>query len=201
MDLPWLGEFVSRGVIRPLAEVMDVDRLDPSDFHTAGWRAAHWGGTPYGVPSQTTPELMFYRKDWFAASGLEPPATTEAVIAAARHLHDPRHGRYGVAWNAARGTALGHTFMMTCAAFGQPIIDIPPIAGGFDADNLARAALPRVRHRPRARGGRLPDAADGCFAARHPVDVLVRTRPPLCRGQGRHGLRLYPVGALFRVGQ
>jgi multiple sugar transport system substrate-binding protein len=34
-------------------------------------------------------------------------------------------GRYGVAWNAARGTALGHTFMMTCAAFGQPIIDLP----------------------------------------------------------------------------
>jgi hypothetical protein len=37
----------------------------------------------------------------------------------------PAAGRYGVAWNAARGTALGHTFMMTCADFGQPIIDLP----------------------------------------------------------------------------
>ncbi len=137
VDLPWLGEFVKKGVIRPLGEVMDVNRLDPSDFHTAGWRAAHWGGQPYGVPSQTTPELMFYRKDWFAQEGLEPPATTEAVIAAARQFHDPRKGRYGVAWNAARGTALGHTFMMTCAAFGQPIVDLPAIAGGFDADHLA----------------------------------------------------------------
>jgi len=141
VDLPWLGEFVTKGVISPLADVMDVDRLDPSDFHTAGWRAAHWGGAPYGVPSQTTPELMFYRKDWFASEGLEPPATTDAVIAAARRLHDPRRGRYGVAWNAARGTALGHTFMMTCAAFGQPIIDIPRIAGGFDADNLAEGGF------------------------------------------------------------
>lgn len=141
VDLPWLGEFVEKGVIQPLPDVMDVDRLDPSDFHTAGWRAAHWGGVPYGVPSQTTPELMFYRKDWFATAGLEPPATTEAVIEAARELHDPRHGRYGVAWNAARGTALGHTFMMTCAAFGQPIIDIPPIAGGFDADHLAQGGF------------------------------------------------------------
>jgi len=136
VDLPWLGEFVEKGVIQPLTDVMDVGRLDPSDFHTAGWRAAHWGGTPYGVPSQTTPELMFYRKDWFADEGLEPPATTGAVIEAARHFHEPRHGRYGVAWNAARGTALGHTFMMTCAAFGQPIIDIPRIAGGYDADHL-----------------------------------------------------------------
>jgi multiple sugar transport system substrate-binding protein len=137
VDLPWIGEFAARGVIAPLTQVMDVERLDPSDFHTAGWRATHWGGVPYGVPSQTTPELMFYRKDWFARDGLEPPETTQRVIEAARHFHDPRAGRYGVAWNAARGTALGHTFMMTCAAFGQPIIDLPAVAGGFDADGLA----------------------------------------------------------------
>jgi len=141
VDLPWVGEFVEKGVVRPLHEIMDVDRLDPSDFHTAGWQAAHWGGVPYGVPSQTTPELMFYRKDWFASAGLEPPATTQAVIDAARAFHAPQRGRYGVAWNAARGTALGHTFMMTCAAFGQPVIDMPSIAGGYDAAALAKGDL------------------------------------------------------------
>lgn len=137
VDLPWIGEFVSKGVIRPLPEVMDTERLDPSDFHTAGWRATHWGGIPYGVPSQTTPELMFFRKDWFAQEGMAPPGSHSEVIAAARHFHDPRAGRYGVAWNAARGTALGHTFMMTCAAFGQPIIELPAMAGGYDANALS----------------------------------------------------------------
>ncbi len=150
VDLPWIGEFAEKGFIRPLSEVMDVERLDPSDFHTAGWRAAHWGGRPYGVPSQTTPELMFYRKDWFADEGLEPPVTTDDVIAAARHFHDPAHDRYGVAWNAARGTALGHTFMMTCAAFGQPIIDLPEIAGGYDADTLAGRSLRPILNTDRA---------------------------------------------------
>jgi multiple sugar transport system substrate-binding protein len=57
----------------PLDEAMDIARLDPADFHTAGWQAAHWGGRPYGVPAQTTPELLFYRKDLFAEAGLEPP--------------------------------------------------------------------------------------------------------------------------------
>lgn len=141
VDLPWVGEFADKGVIRPLDEIVDVSRLDPADFHTAGWRAAHWAGRPFGVPSQTTPELMFYRKDWFAAEGIEPPVTTQAVIAAAKHFHNPRRGCYGVAWNAARGTALGHTFMMTCAAFGQPIIDIPKVAGGYDTDHLAGRAF------------------------------------------------------------
>ena len=169
IDLPWLGEFVKKGVIRPLTEVMDVSRLDPADFHTAGWRAAHWDGCPYGVPSQTTPELMFYRKDWFASEGLEPPVTTDAVIDAARHFHDPRHGRYGVAWNAARGTALGHTFMMTCAAFGQPIIDLPEIAGGYDADHLGH----RTFH-PMLNSDRAMDAADYLMQllAFSPPDIL-----------------------------
>ncbi len=150
VDLPWIGEFVKKGVVRPLSDVMDIERLDPSDFHTAGWRAAHWDGVPYGAPSQTTPELMFYRRDWFAKEGLEAPATTDDVLAAARRLHDPRRGRYGVAWNAARGTALGHTFIMTCADFGQPIVNLPRIAGGFDASHLETADLRPTIDTPRA---------------------------------------------------
>jgi multiple sugar transport system substrate-binding protein len=150
VDLPWLGEFVEKGVISPLPDVMDVERLDLNDFHTAGWRATHWDGVPYGVPSQTTPELLFYRRDLFAEAGLEAPGTVEAVLEAARHFHDPRRGRYGMAWNAARGTALGHTFMMTCAAFGQPIVDMPKVAGGFDADRLAQGGLAPRLDTPRA---------------------------------------------------
>ena len=141
VDLPWIGEFAENGLLLPLDSILDVDRLDPSDFHTAGWQGAHWGGRPYGVPSQTTPELLFYRKDWFAEAGLEPPATTEQLLTAARALHNPSHGRYGIAWNAARGTALGHQFMMACADFGQPILNLHPIAGGFDADVADRTDL------------------------------------------------------------
>ena len=150
VDLPWIGEFVSRGLLTPIDEVLDTDALDAGDFHTAGWRAAHWAGRPYGVPSQTTPELMFYRKDWFAEAGLEPPTTTGAVLDAARLFHKPQKGRYGIAWNAARGTALGHTFMMTCADFGQPILNLDPIAGGFDADQLDRDDLVPTLNTPRA---------------------------------------------------
>ena len=145
VDLPWIGEFVTRGILRPLPDIVDTGRLDPGDFHTAGWRATHWDDVPYGVPSQTTPELLFYRKDWFADEGLTPPATSDDLIRAAAHFHDPRKGRYGVAWNAARGTALGHTFMMTCAAFGQPIIDLPKEAGGYAANHLSKGGYtPRL---------------------------------------------------------
>ena len=140
VDLPWIGEFAAKNVLMPLDEVMDLARLDPADFHTAGWKAAHWGGRAYGVPAQTTPELLFYRRDLFAGAGLEPPATTTALLEAARTLHQPHKGRSGIAWNAARGTALGHTALMALADFGQPILDLPPIAGGFDTDHLAEGS-------------------------------------------------------------
>lgn len=138
VDLPWIGEFAQGGVLMPLDQVMDLARLDPADFHTAGWQAAHWGGRAYGVPAQTTPELLFYRRDLFADAGLEPPTTTDALLRAARALHQPQRGRHGIAWNAARGTALGHTVLMTFADFGQPILDLPQIAGGFGTEHLAR---------------------------------------------------------------
>jgi multiple sugar transport system substrate-binding protein len=150
VDLPWIGEFVEKGFLTPLDEVVDIDRLDPSDFHTAGWQGAHWNGRPYGVPSQTTPELLFYRKDWFADAGLEPPRNTSDVLAAAQKLHSPREGRYGIAWNAARGTALGHQFMMACADFGQPVLNLAEIAGGYAADVANRADLVPTIDTPRA---------------------------------------------------
>jgi multiple sugar transport system substrate-binding protein len=137
VDLPWIGEFAEQGVLAPLDAVMDLAQLDTADFHTAGWQAAHWGGRAYGVPAQTTPELLFYRRDLFARAGLEPPATIAALLHAARTLHDPRRGIHGVAWNAARGTALGHTVLMTLADFGQPVLDLPRKAGGFDTERLA----------------------------------------------------------------
>ncbi len=138
IDLPWIGEFAEKNVLFPLDEIMDIDRLGPADFHTAGWRGAHWNEHPYGVPAQTTPELLFYRKDLFAEAGLEPPRRTDELLNAARHFNNPAQGRHGIAFNAARGTALGHTVAMTFADFGQPIVEMRQIAGSYELDTQPR---------------------------------------------------------------
>ena len=138
VDLPWVGGFAEQGVLMPLDKAMDIARIDPADFHTAGWEAAHWGGRVYGIPAQTTPELLFYRKDLFAQAKLEPPSTTQQLLDAARVLNTPQQGRHGIAWNAARGTALGHTVLMTMADFGQPILSLKAKAGGFETQDLAK---------------------------------------------------------------
>ncbi len=183
VDLPWIGEFAEKGVLMPLDEAMDVARLDPADFHTAGWKATHWRGRPYAVPAQTTPELLFYRRDLFAKADLAPPTTTEAMLRAARRLHDPRHGICGIAWNAARGTALGHTVLMTMADFGQPVLDLPRIAGGFDTDALAdggyRATI---------------DTEAGLLAAEFLLELLRYSPPDILSMSWYERIRPYAAG-------
>ncbi|MCY0152305.1 ABC transporter substrate-binding protein [Hoeflea alexandrii] len=183
VDLPWIGEFAEKNVLMPLDEAMDIARLDPADFHTAGWKAAHWGGRPYGVPAQTTPELLFYRKDIFAEAGMEVPATTADVIKAAKSLHDPVRGFYGIAWNAARGTALGHTFLMTMADFGQPVIDIPPEAGGFNTDGLKQDV-----YRP------MIDSEAGMAAAEYLMELLKYSPPYILSMSWYERIRPYAAG-------
>lgn len=136
VDLPWIGEFALKNVLSPLDDAVKAQRITTTDFHPAGWKGCFYKGRQWGVPIQTTPELFFYRKDILADAGIEPPDTTEAVLDAARALHKPHLGQRGIAWNAARGTALGHTFIMTMGAFGQPILNLRPLARGFDASEL-----------------------------------------------------------------
>lgn len=185
LDLPWVGGFAESGILMPLDEIMDITRLDPADFHTAGWKAAHWGGRPFGVPAQTTPELLFYRKDLFAEAGLEAPVTTDALLKAAAQLHQPRKGRHGIAWNAARGTALGHTVLMTMADFGQPVLNLPPIAGGFDTDHLADGD-----YRPTI------DTEAGLRAAEFLLELLQYSPPDILSMSWYERVRPYAAGTV-----
>lgn len=136
VNLPWVGEFVEKDMLIPLDEVVDVAKLNPEDFYPESWKAAHWGGRCYGIPAQTTTEMLFYRTDLFEQAGIRPPNTTDELLDAAKALHDPEKKRYGIAWNASRGTALGHTFLTIMADFGQPIISLSKTPGGYDTWNL-----------------------------------------------------------------
>ncbi len=134
-------------------------------------------------PARRRRNSFFYRTDLFADAGLEPPTSTDAVLTAAQALHEPTHGRYGIAWNAARGTALGHTFLMTCADFGQPILDLAPIAGGFDTDDLHEG-----RHSPTI------DTPVALEAAEYLVALLEFSPPDILSMSWYERIRPYAAG-------
>ncbi|MGM1052677.1 MAG: ABC transporter substrate-binding protein [Pseudomonadota bacterium] len=130
-NLPWFGELASQNMLLPLDDFIDREGYNLSDFHPEAIHSSRYAGKQYGIPVQTSPELLCYRKDILESAGLTPPTTTEQLIRVAKALHDPGKGLYGIAWNAARGTPLGHTFAFLMAKFGQPIINLPRIDGGY----------------------------------------------------------------------
>lgn len=138
-DTCWMAELIARGVLHPLAEPGDALGTDLGDFHPAALSTARRGGALYGLPVQTTPELLVYRTDLFEAAGLAPPETPEETLARARALHEPARGVSGLCWNGARGTPVGTTFMMLMADFGQPVLNLPRGAEGFDDSDLSAA--------------------------------------------------------------
>lgn len=133
VDLPWFGEMASQGVLQPLDSYVKATGVDLSDFYDDAIKSCTYDGELFGLPIATTTELLVYRIDILSEHGIEPPATTDELLKAAAALHDPSGGRWGISWNAARGTPLGHSFMMLLAAFGQPVFDLPMGPDGPEA--------------------------------------------------------------------
>ena len=133
-DLPWFGEFVDKGVLLPIGDFIAESGTDLSDFHNVALASARFCGQQYGLPVQTTPELLCVRRDLCEEAGIRVPTTIADTLETARLLHNRRKARSGIAWNAARGTPLGHTFMFVMGAMGRPFLNLARIGGEFDAE-------------------------------------------------------------------
>jgi multiple sugar transport system substrate-binding protein len=136
VDLPWIGEYATRGILMPLDDLVAESTINRADFHPAEWEATHLDGRQYALPLLTNPEVLFYRRDMFDALGVAPPSTTADLLSAARALHVPREKMYGITWTAARGTPVGQAFIQFLADFGQPILNLRRVVDGYDATHV-----------------------------------------------------------------
>lgn len=90
IDSVWVAEFAERGYLQPL------DTIEPSlaadlraDFLPALLARSEIGSRLLAVPAEADISGLWYRKDWFAAEELSPPATWDQLIAIGQHLQQP----------------------------------------------------------------------------------------------------------------
>ena len=148
-DLPWFGEMAQANRFTPLDAASAA--FDASDIYPDALASSRVRGRQFGVPIMTTAELLVYRTDMLEEAGVEPPRTTDALVAAARRMHDPARGISGIAWNGGRGTPVGHTFIMIMSAFGRPILNLRRTPDGFDAERITGEEMRPAFHSPEAR--------------------------------------------------
>jgi len=136
VNLPWIGEFSKSEVLLPLDELIEAGNVNRADFHPAEWEGARNRGQQRAIPLHTAPQVLFCRRDMFEAVGVELPSTTDQMLAAARKLHVTKKGVFGVAWNGAAKTPVGQSYIQFLADFGQPILNLRPVPGGYDATHV-----------------------------------------------------------------
>jgi multiple sugar transport system substrate-binding protein len=136
VNLPWVGEFSENEILLPLNELIEAGNVNRADFHPAEWEGARNRGHQRAIPLHTAPQLLFCRRDMFEAVGEELPSTTDQLLAAARKLHVPQEGVFGVAWNGAAKTPVGQAYIQLLADFGQPVLNLRPVPGGYDATHV-----------------------------------------------------------------
>jgi multiple sugar transport system substrate-binding protein len=144
VDMPWLGLLQSRSAITPIGRLAERSNLNTFDFYAAAWEGGNCNGELMGIPYAPAAELFLYRKDIFADHGLIAPSTVQEVIDAARLINDPTNGRYGVSWNAARGHAIGQTFIQVLGAFGQPPVSLRKFGENYDLNTSSELLRPKL---------------------------------------------------------
>jgi len=89
--------FCNRGWMDQDGTARVIDELGRKRFFAGTLsRISMPDGKPCGIPFNGWIQGIWYRKDWFEEAGLAPPDTWEALLKAARILHDPANGRYGI---------------------------------------------------------------------------------------------------------
>lgn len=117
-----------------------------SDLYPAFVQANSFEGKLYGLPAKADASLLWYRKDWLAQEGLEPPQDWDALLTIANHFLDPQaQERYGYAYplvfpgGTAGGEATVYNLMPFIWSAGSSIFDAETGAVVLDAPGTRRA--------------------------------------------------------------
>ncbi len=137
-DVIWVPKFAAAGWLEDLTGYWD----EWDDFVPAGIAGATVGGKIYRVPTQLNGGLLYYRKDWLAEIGVEPPRTFDELTGISERLRE--EGRWGYVWQGKQYEGLVCNFVEVLRGFGGYWIDPETGAIGLE-DPAAVAALTWLR--------------------------------------------------------
>jgi ABC-type glycerol-3-phosphate transport system substrate-binding protein len=166
VDSAWVAGLAQSGFLYALESLVPPDDQSTlkNDFYSVFIQANSFNGKLYGLPVKADISLLWYRKDWLAAEGLEPPRDWHDLLTVAKHFLQPHvQERYGIErplafpGGAAGGEATVYNLMPFIWSAGGEIFE-----GGQVALNSVdtRRALQFVRELVAAHQVSSPEAAN-----------------------------------------
>ena len=121
----WLGRFAEAELIAPLDDEIARAAINPLDFHPTVWATGHWNGRQYEIPIYCTIEILAARRDLFERAGFDFPPKLRPDTRDRPRSAPAKKGRFGIAWNGARGMPIASSFMLMLASAGSSIVELP----------------------------------------------------------------------------
>jgi multiple sugar transport system substrate-binding protein len=131
----------TEGVLQPVGDI--VDRIGRDKFTQAGLDAFIDNGDVYGIPSQGTSTVFWYRTDLAEQAGLSGPTTWEELLAFAKALTvdtdgDGRIDQWGTSVPFGRNSMTNQWFFCLLRQNGGNIVD-PDLNVVFDSPKTVEA--------------------------------------------------------------
>lgn len=154
IDSVWMAEFAELDYLHPLDELDGewVDREFRGDFFPT-FAASSFHGHLYGIPSEADITVVWFRRDWFEAEGLDPPRDWDELIAAAQYFK--RTGvkrRYGLSdyplafpGGLRAGETTSYVLLPLLWATGEPVFSNEQIVLGEGARQVVSFLADLVR--------------------------------------------------------
>mgnify|MGYP000926512537 CR=1 FL=1 len=96
----YLPSYVSSGSLEDISDFWDVEQVDKSNYLENVVKLSQVEGKQYGIPMQYNVSYLYWNKDLFRASGLDPespPQTLDELSDYAVRLTDPSKNQFGLA--------------------------------------------------------------------------------------------------------
>jgi multiple sugar transport system substrate-binding protein len=125
MDIVWAGQFEESRYTLPLGDLIERDKAEigVDDIYPILMTSlGQYDGKQIAYPFAGYANVLAYRKDLYAAAGLEPPKTMDDLLADARKLPDRKNHVYGWVANGQRGPAVAQDWMQYNAQLGGSIL-------------------------------------------------------------------------------
>ena len=125
-DIVWSGAFAQNGYSVDLTPWIkrDAAELKLDDIYPVLMRSlGGYEGKQVAYPFAGYANVLAYRKDLYAAAGIEPPRTMEDLVAAAQKLTDPSKKIFGFVANRKMRPASAQDWMQYNSQMGGSILD------------------------------------------------------------------------------
>ncbi len=142
MDIVWSGQYAELGHTVDLTPLIERDRaeLDLDDIYPVAMQSLGGvGDLQVAYPFAGYANVLAYRTDLYADNGIEPPATVEDLVAAARALTVPDQNQFGWVANGQKGPAVAQDWMNYNSQLGGSVLDAdggPALNSASNIENL-----------------------------------------------------------------